>query len=84
MVCGLSLHLMLACSQERFSYDIRIGIVLSSSGVIVHHVSQHFGIQRDIDAALNDSWAMLEIINRLVFREKPWYLSDEPLALKTG
>ncbi len=49
--------------------------------VIVHHVSQHFGIHRDIDASLTDSWAMLEIINRLVFREKPWYLSDEPLTL---
>jgi len=49
--------------------------------VIVHHVSQHFGIYRDIDASLKDSWAMLEIINRLVFREKPWYLSDEPLTL---
>ncbi len=49
--------------------------------VIVHHVSQHFGIQRDIDAALKDSWAMLEVINRLVFREKPWYLSEEPLTL---
>jgi len=49
--------------------------------VIVHHVSQHFGIQRNIDAALQDSWAMLEVITRLVFREKPWYLSDEPLTL---
>ena len=49
--------------------------------VIVHHVSQQFGIHRDLDLALNDSWAMLEIINRLVFREQPWYLSGEPLAL---
>jgi predicted acylesterase/phospholipase RssA len=49
--------------------------------VIVHHVSQHFGIHQNIDAALQDSWAMLEIVNRLVFREKPWYLSGEPLSL---
>jgi predicted acylesterase/phospholipase RssA len=49
--------------------------------VIVHHVSQHFGIHSNIDTALQDSWAMLEIINRLVFREKPWYLSGEPLSL---
>ncbi len=49
--------------------------------VIVHHVSQHFGIHRELDMALKDSWAMLEIVNRLVFREKPWYLSDEPLTL---
>ena len=49
--------------------------------VIVHHVSQNFGIQSDIGAALQDSWAMLEIVNRLVFRDKPWYLSDQPLTL---
>jgi len=49
--------------------------------VIVHHVSQHFGIHRNLDMALRDSWAMLEIINRLVFREQPWYLSGEPLSL---
>jgi len=49
--------------------------------VIVHHVSQNFGVHRELDRALKDSWAMLEIINRLVFREKPWYLSDKPLSL---
>ena len=49
--------------------------------VIVHHVSQHSGIHQNIDAALQDSWAMLEIVNRLVFREQPWYLSGDPLTL---
>jgi len=48
--------------------------------VIVHHVSQFFGSHRDLDAALQDSWAMLEVINRLVFRERPWYQSDRPLS----
>jgi predicted acylesterase/phospholipase RssA len=50
--------------------------------VIVHHVCQHFGTDQNIDAALQDSWAMLEIINRLMFRERPWYLSGEPLTLQ--
>ena len=50
--------------------------------VIVHHVSQHFGIHRDLDMALKESWAMLEIINRLVFREQPWYLSGEKITLQ--
>jgi len=49
--------------------------------VIVHHVSQHFGIHRNLNMALKDSWAMLEIVNRLVFRERPWYLTGEPLSL---
>ena len=49
--------------------------------VIVHHVAQHFGIHRELGTALKDQWAMLEIVNRLVFRERPWYLSGEPLSL---
>lgn len=49
--------------------------------VIVHHVSQHFGVHQKLDVALKDTWAMLEIVNRLVFREKPWYLSCEPISL---
>ncbi len=49
--------------------------------VIVHHVSQHFGIHHELDRALRDSWAMLEVVNRLVFREKPWYLSGRALGL---
>jgi len=49
--------------------------------VIVHHVAQHSGIHRDLDTALKDQWAMLEVVNRLVFREQPWYLSGEPLSL---
>ncbi|NOZ09651.1 MAG: hypothetical protein GXP09_01185 [Gammaproteobacteria bacterium] len=50
--------------------------------VIVHYVSQHFGAQQEIGAALQDSWAMLEIVSRLAFREKPWYQSGEPLSLR--
>ncbi|HFD80011.1 MAG TPA: hypothetical protein ENK05_06420, partial [Gammaproteobacteria bacterium] len=50
--------------------------------VIVHHVSQQLSRQADLDSALRDSWAMLEIVNRLVFREKPWYLSGDPVTLQ--
>ncbi|NIA02603.1 MAG: hypothetical protein GWO88_00075 [Planctomycetia bacterium] len=49
--------------------------------VIVHHVAQTYGAQSNIGDALYESWALLEIINRLIFREQPWYLSDAPLAL---
>lgn len=48
--------------------------------VIVHHVSQTFGEDGDIDAALKGRWAMLEVLNRLIFRDKPWYLRDESLS----
>lgn len=48
--------------------------------VIVHHVSQTFGAEDDFNQALKESWAMLEIIDRLLFRVKPWYLTDQPLS----
>ncbi len=49
--------------------------------VIVHDVSQHISVHHDLDMALQDPWAMLEIVNRLVYRQKPWYLTGEPLSL---
>ncbi len=50
--------------------------------VIVHHVSQHYSAHSDLDTALGEPWAMLEIINRLTFRERPWYLTDERLSMQ--
>jgi len=50
--------------------------------VIVHHVSQHFEKCDDIKQLLQRPWSMLEIVNRLLFRQRPWYLSDEQLTLQ--
>ncbi len=48
--------------------------------VIVNHVSQIFGAESALSGALKDSWALLEIVNRLIFRVRPWYLTDEPIC----
>jgi len=49
--------------------------------VIIHHVSQQYS-DEDIETAIKRPWAMLEILARLLFRQKPWYLSGEELSFR--
>ncbi len=43
--------------------------------VVVHHVSQRFDQDKSIDHALTKPWTMLNITDRLLYRNRPWYLS---------
>ncbi|MCF6336353.1 MAG: patatin-like phospholipase family protein [Gammaproteobacteria bacterium] len=45
--------------------------------VIVHHVSQRFDKNKSIDHARTEPWTLLKITDRLLYRNRPWYLSDE-------
>lgn len=45
--------------------------------VIVHHVSQRFDREKSIKHALAEPWTMLKITDRLLYRNRPWYLSDD-------
>ncbi|MCK5639821.1 MAG: patatin-like phospholipase family protein [Gammaproteobacteria bacterium] len=49
--------------------------------LIIHHVSQRYKKRRNFRQAMQRPWAMLELMNRLLYRQRPWYLSDEPLSL---
>jgi len=49
--------------------------------VIVHHVSERLDEPGSLDRALRRRWAMAEILSRLLFHQRPWYLSDERLTL---
>lgn len=52
--------------------------------VLVHHVSQSFGGSGGIEKIRKRPWSLLEIINHLLFRQKPWYLNDnEVLSVKS-
>jgi len=44
--------------------------------VIVHHVSQRFDEDKSIDRAISEPWTILKITDRLLYRNRPWYLSD--------
>ncbi len=45
--------------------------------VIVHHASQRFHDDGGMAQALRRPWTILEILDRLLFHLRPWYLSAE-------
>lgn len=48
--------------------------------LIVHHVSGRYEGRTDLVRIAQRRWSMLLILERLLFRRRPWYLSDERLA----
>ena len=51
--------------------------------VIVHHVSARSATDTEgLAAAMNRNWAIVELLNNLIFRQRPWYLSDEPVTFQ--
>jgi len=48
--------------------------------LIIHHVAARFAGQQELTRLPDRSWAILEILGRLLFGRRPWYLSDEPLS----
>ncbi len=50
--------------------------------VIVNHVSQSSDDTHSMDQTLSQPWSMLRIIDRLLYRTRPWYLSDERASSK--
>lgn len=45
--------------------------------LLIHHVATR---QADIGGILQGRWSMLGILERLLFRHRPWYLSEERLT----
>jgi len=50
--------------------------------VIVHHVASHSEGFHGLAKAKGDSWPILEIIDILMFRNRPWYLTDQPISFQ--
>ncbi len=50
--------------------------------LIVHHVSSRYEGQRDLQRIREQEWSMLRVVERLLFRRRPWYLSDERLGFR--
>ena len=50
--------------------------------LIVHHVAQRHDRPDGIAPILERRWALAEISNRLLFRRRPWYLSEECLTVR--
>ncbi len=49
--------------------------------LIVHHTAMHREGQENIAWANRQPWTLIEILYLLIYRQRPWYLSDRPLAV---
>ncbi|NOX76179.1 MAG: hypothetical protein GXP17_06090 [Gammaproteobacteria bacterium] len=50
--------------------------------VIINHVSQSSDGTQSMEQTLSQPWSMLKIIDRLLYRSRPWYLPDERTSSK--
>lgn len=49
--------------------------------LIVHHASVHREGPEGLAHALRQPWSLVEILYLLLYRKRPWYLSDQALAV---
>jgi len=50
--------------------------------LIVHHVANRVRGFHGTDMVAGNSWPMVEILDTLLFRHRPWYLSDRALTFR--
>ncbi|GMQ99711.1 MAG: hypothetical protein BMS9Abin18_0536 [Zetaproteobacteria bacterium] len=50
--------------------------------LIVHHVANRTRGFHGTDMVAGNSWPMVEILDTLLFRHRPWYLSDQALTFR--
>ena len=50
--------------------------------LIVHHATQRSTSTSKLNDPMNSRWTLIEILNNLLFRQRPWYLSDKPVAVR--
>ncbi len=51
--------------------------------LIVHHVATRTKGFHNAHASSEDGWPILGIMDSLLFRNRPWYLSDQPLTFRS-
>jgi predicted acylesterase/phospholipase RssA len=50
------------------------------SAVIIHHTSVHRSGSDGLSRALIQPWSMIEILYLILYRQRPWFLSDRALS----
>ncbi len=50
--------------------------------LIIHHVARRNKDNLGLQQILKQPWSIVEILNILLYPQRPWYLSDSPLAFR--
>lgn len=50
--------------------------------LIVHHVAQSYDNASGLRASVKQRWTLLEILSRYIFRQRPWYTSENRLTFR--
>lgn len=48
--------------------------------LLVHHTAVHHDGSAGLSYALSQPWSLVEILYLLLYRQRPWYMSDAPLV----
>lgn len=49
--------------------------------LLVHHTAQRTYSSDELERAFNEPWTMVKIMQRLVFRQRPWYATGQPRSI---
>jgi len=52
----------------------------SLDALIVHHAAVHHEGAEGADWVARQPWALVEILDLLLYRQRPWYITDQPLS----
>ena len=50
--------------------------------LIIHHVARSNKDKPEIQQVINQPWSMVQILNMLLYQQRPWYLSDSPITFR--
>ncbi len=50
--------------------------------LIIHHVARHNKGNIGIKQLLQQPWSLIEVLNMLLYQQRPWYLSDDPISFR--
>lgn len=49
--------------------------------LLVHHTAQVNYLNEELGRAFNQPWTMAKIMQRVIFRRRPWYATGQPLSM---
>ena len=49
--------------------------------LLVHHTAQHDYSPEELERSFMESWTIVRILQRLIFRRRPWYATGNPRSI---